>query len=171
MKSLSIHQSLPDKGFQQWRVFSSCAYIIASWLPSRNQLMMTWLESKSKLSYNWLSLGQSVFVSSPICGPRPDFCCCRTVAGLLVWSALTDERVGLSFTIAAGPHQCSHSQVWVSCDSWPYSHMKSTNHMLSLCKLLLVLFYTPAYCFSFGILLTYIDTAWTRITGNMSHDH
>jgi hypothetical protein len=28
--------------------------------------------------------------------------------------------MGLSFTIAAGPHQRSHSQVRVTRDSWPY---------------------------------------------------
>jgi hypothetical protein len=41
MMSLCIHQSLPGNGSQQWRVFSSYAYVIASWLPSRNQLMTT----------------------------------------------------------------------------------------------------------------------------------
>jgi hypothetical protein len=34
---------------------------------------------------------------------------CQTVAGLLMWGALSDERTGLSFTIAAGPRQRSHS--------------------------------------------------------------
>jgi hypothetical protein len=38
--------------------------------------------------------------------PRPDFCYCQSVAGLLMWGALSDERTGLSFTIAAGPRQC-----------------------------------------------------------------
>jgi hypothetical protein len=33
-----------------------------------------------------------VFVSSPIWGPRPDFYYCQTVAGLLMWGALSDER-------------------------------------------------------------------------------
>jgi hypothetical protein len=32
---------------------------------------------------------------------------------------LSDERMGLSFTIAAGPRQDSHSQVRVPWDSWP----------------------------------------------------
>jgi hypothetical protein len=30
---------------------------------------------------------------------------------LLMWGALSDERMGLSFTIAVGPCQCCHS--WV----------------------------------------------------------
>jgi hypothetical protein len=37
-------------------------------------------------------------------------CYCLTVAGLIMLGALSDERTGLSFTIAAGPHQRSHSR-------------------------------------------------------------
>jgi hypothetical protein len=51
---------------------------------------------------------------------RPDFCYCQTVAGLLMWGALSDERMGLSFTIDAGPSQRSHSWVRVPWDSRPY---------------------------------------------------
>jgi hypothetical protein len=32
----------------------------------------------------------------------------------------SDERMSLSFTIAAGPRHGSHSRVWVPRDSWPY---------------------------------------------------
>jgi hypothetical protein len=42
---------------------------------------------------------------APICGLRPDSYYCQTLAGLLTWSALSDERTGLSFTNAAGPRQ------------------------------------------------------------------
>jgi hypothetical protein len=45
---------------------------------------------------------------------------CQTVASLLVWGALSDERTGLSFTTAAGPRQRSHFRVRVPWDSWPY---------------------------------------------------
>jgi hypothetical protein len=38
---------------------------------------------------------------APIWGLRPDFCYCQTVAGLLMWGALSDDRTGLPFTIAA----------------------------------------------------------------------
>jgi hypothetical protein len=38
-----------------------------------------------------------------------------SVAGLLMWDVLSDERTGLSFTIAAGPRQSSHLR-----DTWPY---------------------------------------------------
>jgi hypothetical protein len=43
-----------------------------------------------------------------------------TLAGLLMWGALSDWRTGLSFTIAAGPRQRSHFRVRVSCNTWPY---------------------------------------------------
>jgi hypothetical protein len=58
--------------------------------------------------------GQSASLSwnkAPIWGLRPDSYYRQTVAGLLMWGALSDERTGLSFTIAAGPSQRSHSQV------------------------------------------------------------
>jgi hypothetical protein len=67
--------------------------------------------------------GQLASLSScqgSIWGPKPDFCYCQTVAGLLMWGALSDERTGLSFTIAAGLRQGSHSQVLVPRDSRPY---------------------------------------------------
>jgi hypothetical protein len=60
--------------------------------------------------------GQSASLSwnkAPIWDLRPDLFYYLTVAGLLIWSALSDERTGLSFTIAAGPRQRSHFQVRV----------------------------------------------------------
>jgi hypothetical protein len=67
-------------------------------------------------------------VSRPVClgkkariwGLRPDFYYCLTVAGLLIWGVLSDESTGLSFTIAVGPRQRSHSWVRVPWDSRPY---------------------------------------------------
>jgi hypothetical protein len=63
--------------------------------------------------------GQSTSLSwnnAPIWGLRPDFYYCLTVS-LLMWGALSDERTGLSFTIAAGLRQRSHSRVPVPLDS------------------------------------------------------
>jgi hypothetical protein len=37
-----------------------------------------------------------------------------------MWGALSDERTGLPFTIAAGPRKRSHTWVRVPRDSWPY---------------------------------------------------
>jgi hypothetical protein len=54
---------------------------------------------------------------APICGLRPDFYYSQTVAGLLMWGALCDDRMDLSFTIAPGHRQRSHFRVQVACDS------------------------------------------------------
>jgi hypothetical protein len=61
--------------------------------------------SKSKLCYDRRLVGQSILVTSPIWGPRPCICYCQAVADLLIWEALSDERMGLWFTIATGPRQ------------------------------------------------------------------
>jgi hypothetical protein len=42
------------------------------------------------------------------------------IEGMLMWGALSDERTSLSFTIAAGPSQRSHSRVRAQWDSRPY---------------------------------------------------
>jgi hypothetical protein len=63
-----------------------------------------WSQSQSQ-SYVTTD-GQSASLSwfqAPISGPRPNFYYCHTVAGLLMWGAVSDERTDLSFTIAAGP--------------------------------------------------------------------
>jgi hypothetical protein len=50
---------------------------------------------------------------APIWGLRPDFYYSQRVAGLLMRGAFSDERTGLSFTIAAGPRQLNHYRVRV----------------------------------------------------------
>jgi hypothetical protein len=57
---------------------------------------------------------------APIWCLRPDFYYCQTLACLLKWGALSDERTGLSFTLYAGPRQRSHSRVRVPWDWRPY---------------------------------------------------
>jgi hypothetical protein len=80
-----------------------------------NPTGVTYSESESYVTTD----GQSASLSwnkAPIWGYRPDFYYCQTVAGLLMWGALSDERMGLSFTIAAGPSQRSHFRVQVPWD-------------------------------------------------------
>jgi hypothetical protein len=43
-----------------------------------------------------------------------------TLAISLFCNILSDERMGLSFTIAAGPRKRSHSRIRVPRDPWPY---------------------------------------------------
>jgi hypothetical protein len=50
---------------------------------------------------------------APFWGLRPDLYYCLTVAGFFIWGALSDERTGPSFTIAAGPRQRSSFRVQV----------------------------------------------------------
>jgi hypothetical protein len=60
--------------------------------------------------------GQSASLSwnkEPIWGLQPNFYYCE----LLMWGALSDERTSLSFTLAAGPRQRSHSRVRVPWNS------------------------------------------------------
>jgi hypothetical protein len=54
------------------------------------------------------------------CNPRPVFFFNWTLPVIVLCNILSDERTGLSFTIAAGPRHCSHSRVRVPRDSWPY---------------------------------------------------
>jgi hypothetical protein len=62
--------------------------------------------SISVFSYDWMSLMLRPKVRPPVClGIEPDSYYCQTVVGLLMWGALSDERTGLSFTIAVGPRQ------------------------------------------------------------------
>jgi hypothetical protein len=78
--------------------------------------------------------GQSASLSwnkAPIWGLWPDFYYCQTVAGLLIWGALSDERTGLSFTIATGPRQRSHSRDRVSWDSRPYFTVSDSRLLFS----------------------------------------
>jgi hypothetical protein len=61
--------------------------------------------TKVKLCYYRRSFGRSLLVSSIILGTIADLCYCQTLAGLLMWSALSDERTDLSLSISTGPRQ------------------------------------------------------------------
>jgi hypothetical protein len=101
--SYSLHLLLLGSGFQRWTFLFLCSRTG----PGLRYSNVDW--PKSKLCYNRWPVSQSVLVSSIHLGKRPDFYYCQTVNGLLKWGALFAARTGLSFTTAAGPHQCSHS--------------------------------------------------------------
>jgi hypothetical protein len=102
----------------QWHTFPFLWVLKLFPTPNSNNLpqlntnsFQTNCNSKSKLCYDQR---QSVGLSrcqETTWGPRPDFYYCQTVQDLLMWGTLSDERVGLSFKIAAVPHQ--RSQSWV----------------------------------------------------------
>jgi hypothetical protein len=88
---------------------------------SRDSLKFISTESESE-SYVTTD-GQSAslsWIKAPNWALRPNLYYWLKIAGLLMWGALSDERTGLSFTIAAGLRQRSHSRVRVPWDSRPY---------------------------------------------------
>jgi hypothetical protein len=87
------------------------------------------LQSRSCLSYVSVrvrvrdTLGLAVYRQSVRLGDKPlrfttsNFFSTGTLAVIVLCIILSDERTGLSFTIAAGPLQRSHSQVRVPRDA------------------------------------------------------
>jgi hypothetical protein len=78
--------------------------------------------------------GQSASLSwnkAPFWGLRPDLDYSQTVARLLIWGALSDERTDLSFAIAAGPRQRSHYRVRVPLYSRPYFTVSDSRLLFS----------------------------------------
>jgi hypothetical protein len=57
--------------------------------PSQSQSYVTTSGQSASLAWN----------KALIWGLRPDFLYFQTIAGLLIWGALSDERSGLSFTM------------------------------------------------------------------------
>jgi hypothetical protein len=81
-------------------------------LPSQETpsiLILAEFESESYITIDSQSASLS-WNKAPIWGLRPDFYYYQTVADLLMWATLSDERKGLTFIIAAGPRQRSHSR-------------------------------------------------------------
>jgi hypothetical protein len=94
-------------------------WVVVDWNKIFLPLQLILTLSIQKVKTNSQSANLS-WCQAPIWGPKQDFYHCQTVASLLMWGALSDERTGLSFATAADPRQRSHSQVRVPRDSWPY---------------------------------------------------
>jgi hypothetical protein len=118
--------SLNDNQLKQLTI-NDCLRLPPFW-PDYDCLLFTgWLSA-----VNWLGSDSESYVTTdgqstspswnkaPIWGLRPDFYYCQTVADCVMWGGLSDEKTGLSFTIATGPRQRSHSRVRVPEDSWLY---------------------------------------------------
>jgi hypothetical protein len=105
LHSLLDHECLLRRMANDERKTTNDESLLTYWTPLR-----VWV-----LRYDWRSVGQSVLEWSTHLGLA-----IRIVAGLLMWGALSDGRTGLSFTIAAGPCQHSHSRVQVRWDSLSY---------------------------------------------------
>jgi hypothetical protein len=91
--------------------YSICTVFISHTKSSWQSNFFEWRLSESE-SYVTID-GPSASLSwnkAPIWSLRSHFYYCQTVVGLLIWGVLSDERTGLSFTIAAGPRQGSHSR-------------------------------------------------------------
>jgi hypothetical protein len=82
------------------------------------------LTTESNSCYDRRSVRQSVLLSSPFWGPRPDFSYWRTVASFLMWGALSDERTRLTtnrlvsplYSLGVGPHGTHrHHQLLYCC--------------------------------------------------------
>jgi hypothetical protein len=109
--------------YQLWNSQSNSLLQLPSLLiyPHRAQLSTDHSESESESCIT--TDGQSTSLSwnkAPIWDLRLDFYYCQTVAGVLMWGALSDERRGLSFARVTGSRQRSHSRNRVPWNSWPY---------------------------------------------------
>jgi hypothetical protein len=67
--SVTVFTALLGSGFQQWTFPFLCAHALIGWQTSSQSYVTT--------------------------APRPAFCYCRTVAGLMMWVAVSDERTDL----------------------------------------------------------------------------
>jgi hypothetical protein len=128
-----LSSAVPDlvqSYFTDELVLGSPFYCDSCWFTSCH-VFYAWIRSESDVTTD----GQSASLfwnKAPICGLRPDFYYCQTFGGLLTWGALSDERAGLLFTVAAGPRQRSHSRVRVPWYSWPYFTVSDSRlHLLS----------------------------------------
>jgi hypothetical protein len=119
--TLSLFQPFPDNGFNSRDSSSSAlkSSLNCGSLPTLFQLFLRIFPCSQSQSYVTAD-GQSASLSwcqAPIWGLRPDLHYCQTVAGFIMWIAVSNEKTGLRFTVAAGPRRRSHSWVLFPRDS------------------------------------------------------
>jgi hypothetical protein len=105
-------------------------YWSAFWILLRINLLKSKSESESE-SESYVMTDSLSWKNAPIWGLWPDLYYCQTVVCLLMWGAVSDKRMDLSFTTVAGPRQCSHPQIRVPWDSWPYFTASDSRHPIS----------------------------------------
>jgi hypothetical protein len=99
---------------------------------------------------------------------RPHFYYCQTVASLLIWVALCHKRVCLLFTIAAGPHQRSHSELRVQRNSWPYCTVSDSRFPFSsppTIRRVTVEVLDPAFTRDLEFWILYFGLSWLAANG------
>jgi hypothetical protein len=80
--------------FNVWDTERTQVNYISSCLPSSQSQSQSYITTDGQsASLYWYQ--------APIWGLWPDFYYCQTIAGLLIWGALSDKKTGLSFTIPA----------------------------------------------------------------------
>jgi hypothetical protein len=80
---------------------------------------------------------------------------------LSLWGTLSDGRTGLSCVYAAGPSQCSLSQVRVPRDSWPYftvSDLRLPFLSPPMTRMVMVEVFDPAYTRVYWPTQSYVTT-------------
>jgi hypothetical protein len=116
-----------------WLWFTS-PFVVRSLTFTSEQITLLRLNQSESESYITTD-GQSVSLSwneAPIWGIRPYIFHCQTLADLLIWGYLSDERTCLSFAMAAGLRQRSHFRVSVPWDSWSYFSVSDSDSRLSI---------------------------------------
>jgi hypothetical protein len=110
-------------------------------IPSRS-------ESESELLYDWrFTTNQFVLATSPVRLTTNTFFN-WTLVVIVLCNILPDKRMGLSFTIAAGSRQRSHSQVRVSRDSQPHFTVTDVFAHNVYCRFCEVILTSLCVCFS-----------------------
>jgi hypothetical protein len=92
-------------------------------LKTANHSLLEWVNQSQSQSYvttDRQSVGCLGVKHSSGAQDQFFFLYCQTVASLLLWGIISDERTVLTFTMAADPRQLSHSRVRVRRDSWLY---------------------------------------------------